>query len=81
MRSWRDRTLVLLGTRYLYRGIIKQGKYYFMRVIDAYHQERNVQGGAETWLLLGKAMPGPSSRWSPCGGYMSSVISMAISIS
>lgn len=56
-RSWRDRTLVLLGTRYLYRGIVKQGRYYFMQVIDTYHQERNVQGEAETWLLLGKAMP------------------------
>ena len=57
MRSWRDRTLVLLGTRYLYRGVIRQGRYYFMQVIDGYHHDRDVRAEAETWLLLGKAMP------------------------
>lgn len=56
-RSWKDRTLVLLGTRYLYLGVLKQGKWYFMQVIDRYHQEKDVQQEAETWLLLGKAIP------------------------
>ena len=55
--SWRDRALVLLGTRYLYRGMIKQGKSYFMQVIDAARREKDTQQEAETWLLLGQAIP------------------------
>jgi two-component sensor histidine kinase len=56
-QSWRDRILVLLGTRYLYRGMIKQGKWYFMQVIDVARREKDKQQEAETWLLLGKAIP------------------------
>jgi two-component system, sensor histidine kinase PdtaS len=55
--KWKDRTLVLLGTRYTRIGMLKQGKDYLMQVIGDYHKKGDKEQEAEAWLVLGTELP------------------------
>ena len=54
---WRDKTLLLLGGRYLRTGMLKQGKDYFMQAIGDYRRSGDKALEAEAWLQLGNAIP------------------------
>jgi two-component system, sensor histidine kinase PdtaS len=55
--KWKDRTLVLLGTRYTRIGMLKQGKDYLMQVIGDYRKKGDKEQEAEAWLVLGTSLP------------------------
>ena len=55
--QWKDRTLVLLGTRYIRIGMLKQGKDYLLQVIGDYRKKGDKEQEAAAWLVLGTELP------------------------
>ena len=57
LEKWKGRTLILLGTRYMRLGMIKQGKDYFLQVIGDCRKKGDIEEEAAAWLTLGTELP------------------------